>query len=169
MTQTQSPSPDRPPDGKERNALGETRQRVLVRRVIIVVIVLGCVAGLAVAAARTRRGDDELVTSGSDASGRPSIVEVLQPADGDTLVNQQAQVGIDLTTPYDATLLVNNVQIPEDQLLRRPELSAVYFTPGAGKVIEQLPAGKNCVTAVVRRVDGTPETVAPITWCFNVA
>ncbi len=46
---------------------------------------------------------------------------------------------------------------------------AVLHARAEGKVVEQLPAGKNCVTAVIRRVDGTPETVAPITWCFNVA
>ncbi|MGI8664317.1 MAG: hypothetical protein ACR2LQ_14070 [Acidimicrobiales bacterium] len=167
MTQTQIEPPR--PDGPARNALGETRRKVVVRRAVIVVVVLACIAGFVAAAAHTRRGDEELVTSGSDGGPSPSVVEQIQPRDGDTLVNQQAQVGIDLTTPYAAFLIVNGTQIPEDQLLERPELSAVYFTPGDGKVIKALPAGRNCVQAVISRIDGTLETVAPLTWCFNVA
>ena len=172
MTQTHTPPPrpDGPrPDGPARNAIGETRRHIVVRRVIITIVVLACLVGFALAASHTRRGDTELVTSGSDGITGAGIVEVLQPRDGDTLVNQQAQVGIDLTRPYTAYLLVNGTQIPDDQLLKRPELSAVYFTPGEGKVIEKLPAGRNCVQAVITRIDGTLETVQPVTWCFNVA
>ena len=166
MTQTHTPPPR--PDGPVRNALGETRQRIVVRRIIITLIVLACIVGLGVAVNHTRPGDEEPLTS-SDNGPSPSIVEQLQPRDGDALVNQQAQVGIDLTTPYAAILIVDGTQIPDSQLLKRPELSAVYFTPGAGKVLERLPAGRNCVEAVISRVDGTPQTVAPVTWCFNVA
>jgi hypothetical protein len=161
MTQTKTPPP--------RNALGETRRHIVVRRVIITIVVLACIIGFAFAASHTRRGDDDLVTSGSDGLTGAGIVEVLQPRDGDTLVNQQAQVGIDLATPYTAYLIVNGTQIPDAQLLKRPELSAVYFTPGEGKVITALRAGRNCVQAVFSRIDGTLETVQPVTWCFNVA
>lgn len=165
MTETQTET-ETPP---ERNALGESRRRVLVRRSIVAAIVVACVAGLALAAAHTRRGDDALSVSGPGGGGASSVVELLTPADGDTLVNQQAQIGIDLTTPYQAFLLLNGQQIPDDELLKRPELSAVYFTPGEGKVVKALPAGRNCVQAVISRVDGTDEAIPPITWCFNVA
>jgi hypothetical protein len=163
MTQTQTPP------GPPRNALGETRQRVVVRRIIITIVVFACIAGLALAASHTRRGDEEQATSGSDGGPSPSVVELLQPSNNDTLVNQQSQVGIDLTTPYTAFLIINGTQIPDGELLKRPELSAVFFTPGEGKVIEKLPPGRNCIQAVISRVDGTLETVPPVTWCFNVA
>ncbi|MEO7555137.1 MAG: hypothetical protein ABIV94_00860 [Acidimicrobiales bacterium] len=151
-----------------RNALGETRRHVLVRRWIITGIVLSCVAALAVAATHTRRGDDASV-GGSPGGPSPEVVELLTPAGGDTLVNQQAQIGIDLTTPYQAFLLLNGVQIPDDELLKRPELSAVYFTPGEDKFLKALPPGQNCVQAVISRVDGTDQAITPITWCFRVA
>jgi len=159
-----------PPDKAPpvRNALGETRRRVLVRRWIVTGIVLACVAALALAATHTRRGDDTSA-GGSPGGPSPEVVELLTPAGGDTLVNQQAQIGIDLTTPYQAFLLLNGIQIPDDELLKRPELSAVYFTPGEDKFIKALPAGQNCVQAVISRVDGTDQAIAPITWCFRVA
>jgi hypothetical protein len=159
VTETQTP---------ERNALGETPNRVLARRIVIVIILLACVGGLYLAANHTRRGDEPVDTTGN---GLPSstVVEQLQPQAGDTLVNQQAQVGIDLTTPYTASLVIDGVAIPDDQLLKRPELSAIYFTPGEGKVLTKLPPGQSCAQALVTRVDGTPENIPVVTWCFGVA
>ncbi len=162
MTGTRQPTDDRP-----RNALGETATKVAVRRLVIVVIVLACIGLLVLAAKATQRGDEKTTLTGAGDSS--TVVELLTPSANETLVNQQSQVGIDLTTPYTASLVVNGITIPDDQLLKRPELSAVYFTPGPGKVIDKLPPGRNCVQALVSRVDGTPESINPITWCFGVA
>ena len=146
--------------------LVEERRKIVIRRTVITFIMLLCVAGLVIAVQHTRRGDEEIDITG----GQSSLVELLTPTNGATLVNQQqAQIGIDLTSAYDANLVINGTLIPEDQLTRRPELNAVYFTPGEGKVIKQLPAGRNTVNALVFRVDGTPGTIPAVTWTFNVA
>lgn len=142
----------------------EDPRKVALRRTIIFLIVVACIGGLVLAASRTRRGDEPITVTGTTGG----VVELLTPRDGDTLVNQQAQIGIDLTTSYDANLVVDGTPIPNDQLIRRPELNAVYFSPGPGKAIEKLPPGRNTVTAVIFRLDGQNPPPA-VTWTFNVA
>src|SRR5262249_14925166 len=117
----------------------ENPRTVVIRRIAITLIVLACLAGLAVAVAHTRRGDEEFTINGS-----PNVVELLAPQEGSSVLSQ-AQIEIDLTAPYDAHLAINGVAVPEDQLQKHPELSQVVFTPGAGKVFEKLPSGRNCV------------------------
>jgi hypothetical protein len=140
----------------------ENRQTVVIRRIAITLIVLACIAGFAVAVAHTPRGDKEFTINGS-----PNVVQLLVPTDGSNVLSQ-AQIEIDLTAPYDAHLTINGVAVPDGQLQKHPELSQVVFTPGAGKVFEKLPSGRNCVQADVFRVDGTNEAVPPVRWCFNV-
>ncbi|HEY2814470.1 MAG TPA: hypothetical protein VGJ03_13470 [Acidimicrobiales bacterium] len=137
-------------------------RRILIRRIVISVIVVACIAGLALAVAHTRRGDEDTTVSGS-----PNVVQLLVPPDGSNVLSQ-AQVEIDLTSLYDAHLAINAVPIPDDQLQKHPELNQVVFTPGAGKVFEKLPSGRNCVEASIFRVDGSNEQVPPVRWCFNV-
>jgi len=140
----------------------ENPRTVVIRRIAITVIVILCIAGLAVAVAHTRRGDEEFTITGS-----PNIVELLAPPDGSNVL-AQAQIEIDLTQRYDAHLSINGVPIPDEQLQKHPELNQVLFTPGPGKVFEKLPSGQNCAQADVFRVDGTNEQVPPVRWCFNV-
>jgi hypothetical protein len=140
----------------------EKPRTVIIRRIAITLIVLACIAGMAVAVAHTRRGDEEFTILGS-----PNVVQFLAPPDGSSVLSQ-AQIEIDLAAPYDAHLSINGVAVPDDQLQKHPELSQVTFTPGAGKVFETLPSGRNCVQADIFRVDGTAEAVAPVRWCFNV-
>jgi hypothetical protein len=66
-------------------------------------------------------------------------------------------------------LRVNGAEIPESQLVRRPELYQILFTPGPGQVIEQLPAGQNCVDAVVWRQDQGRSESRDFAWCFRAA
>ena len=143
----------------------ESRQKVVIRRAVITVVVLACIVGLVFAVQHTRRGDEEVSLTG----GNPDVVELLTPPDGSTLINQQSQVGVDLTADYDANLIVDGKLIPADQLERHPELNSVYFTPGPGKVFTALPAGRNTVQAVVFRVDRKSTSVPTITWTFNVS
>ena len=132
-----------------------------VRRVLTTLVILACFAGLVVAVQHTQRGDkDEPTFSGS-------IVELQAPAPGSSVL-AQAQLLLDLTVRYDATLIVNGVAIPDDQTQRRPELNQVAFVPGPGKVIERFPAGSNCVQANIFRIDGAQEDVPPVRWCFTV-
>jgi hypothetical protein len=140
----------------------ENPRTVLIRRIVITLIVIACIAGMAIAVAHTRRGDEEFTILGS-----PNVVELLAPPDESNVLSQ-AQIEIDLTAPYDAHLAINGVPVPDDQLQKHPELSQVVFTPGPGKVFETLPSGRNCVQADVFRVDGTNESIPPVRWCFNV-
>ncbi len=142
----------------------ESRRTVIVRRVIITLLVLACIAGMALAVSHTRRGDDQ-TTSVSGAA--PTLVEFLAPAPESNVLSQ-AQITIDMVPPYDATLTLNAVPIPVEQLQKRPELNQVTFTPGPGKVVEKLPAGRNCVEAAIFRLDRPSEVVRSTRWCFNV-
>jgi hypothetical protein len=140
----------------------ENPRTVLIRRIAITLVVIACIIGFAVAVAHTRRGDEEFTITGS-----PNVVQLLAPPDGSNVLSQ-AQIEIDLASPYDAHLAVNGVVVPDGQLQKHPELSQVVFTPGTGKVFEKLPSGRNCVQADIFRVDGTNEAVPPVRWCFNV-
>jgi hypothetical protein len=119
----------------------ENPRTVVIRRVVITLVVVACIAGMAVAVAHTRRGDEEFTITGS-----PNVVELLVPENGSSVLSQ-AQIEIDLTAPYDAHLSINAVPVPDEQLQKHPELNQVVFTPGAGKVFEKLPSGQNCVQA----------------------
>ena len=140
----------------------ENPRTVLIRRIVITLIVLACIGGMAVAVSHTQRGDQETTISGS-----PNVVELIVPT-AESNVLSQAQIEIDLTSPYDAHLAINGVPVPDDQLQKHPELNQVVFTPGPGKVFEKLPSGRNCVEADVFRLDGSNQAVPPVRWCFNV-
>ena len=134
---------------------------MLIRRIVITLIVVACIAGMAVAVAHAARRREFTIT------GSPNVVQLLAPPDGSSVLSQ-AQIEIDVTSPYDAHLAINGVAVPDEQLQKHPELSQVVFTPGAGKVFEKLPSGRHCVQADIFRVDGTTEAVPPVRWCFNV-
>lgn len=154
-----TPAPPAPDDYKEESV---TRRRV--RRILTTLVILACMGGLVIAAQHTERGDKDEPS----VSGAPKTVVELQAPAPESSVLSQAQILIDLTAPYSASLVVNGVTIPDDQVQVRPELSQVIFTPGPGKVIAKLPGGRNCVEADIFRVDGTQEDVPPTRWCFNV-
>ena len=137
-----------------------------VRRVLTTLVIIACGVALVIAAQHTQRGDKEdgVVVSGNVSK---TIVELQAPRPDDAALSQ-AQLLIDLTTNYDAHFVVNGVPIPDDQLQKRPELNQVIFNPGAGKVVEKFPAGRNCVEADIFRIDGAQEDVPPARWCFNV-
>src|SRR5262245_16252530 len=102
----------------------ENRRAVVIRGIAITLIVLACIAGMAVAVAHTRRGDEEFTILGS-----PNVVQLLAPPDGSSVLSQ-AQIEIDLAAPYDAHLSINGVPVPDDQLQKNTELSQVPFPTG---------------------------------------
>ncbi|HEV3226023.1 MAG TPA: hypothetical protein VGZ52_04290 [Acidimicrobiales bacterium] len=146
------------------NLSDESPRRRLIRRIITTIVIIACIGGLVVAAHRTARGDKDEPTF----TGVSTAVVQLQAPAPDSSVLSQAQLLIDLSSPYDATFVVNGVLIPDDQLQKRPELNQVIFNPGKGKVIEKWGAGRNCVEADIFRIDGTQQDVPPVRWCFNV-
>jgi len=163
-----------------------------VRRVVITLFVVACVAGLGVAIASTREiddrgeevpgadGRDDVTLSGDeealgtvppppddDDTGFDDVVEVLfPPRDSEQL--QQVQAGIDLGNRYTAVLVVNGIEVPESQLVRRPETNQVFFTPGDDLVLEAWAPGRNCVQAVVWEITGSRDDSRTVDWCFEV-
>ena len=142
----------------------ESPRRRVIRRIVTTIAILGCFGGLALAVQHTQRADkDEPSITGTPHT----IVELQAPAPGSSVLSQ-AQLLIDLTSDYDARFVVNGVLIPDDQLQKQPELNQVLFTPGPGKVVEKYNAGPNCVDADIFRIDGAPEDIPAVHWCFNV-
>jgi hypothetical protein len=95
------------------------------------------------------------------------IIESLVPTEGSEVL-QQGRFGIDLAPGWEATLVINDVVVPEDQLTRFPELNQVFYIPGEGKVIDQLPPGSNCITARFWPSARGQEDSTVRTWCFDV-
>ncbi|MGH9229625.1 MAG: hypothetical protein ACRD07_13045 [Acidimicrobiales bacterium] len=135
------------------------------RVVAAVVLALAIAAFVGAYVATSDEGDDELGTSG-DASGT-EIVEQRIPAP-DSQVPQQSTVGIDLLSGWEGTLQLNDVEVPLDQLTLTPELARIEFTPGDGKVVEELQAGLNCVNAIVWPIPEGRDAARQIPWCFTV-
>jgi hypothetical protein len=131
------------------------------KAVAVAVLALAIGAFVAAYLATSDEGDNELGTSGNAVGGE--IVE--QP---NSQVPQQSIVGIDLLSGWEGTLQLNNVEIPRDQLTLTPELARIEFTPGDGKVVEQLQAGLNCVNATVWPIAEGREAAREIPWCFQV-
>lgn len=113
----------------------------------------------------TNTGDPDPVT----VSGGATIVEQVVPRNG-TSELRQSEFGIDLAPGYDAGLVVDGTPIPTAQLRRVPEQNQVFFTPGKGKAVEELDAGRTCVVADVFKTSvgqGTPQDQT-VQWCFDV-
>ena len=144
---------------ESRLRLSETQFRLLIAAMVTLAL-LALYAGVRA----TDTGGDDPVT----ISGRPDVVERLIPGEGDEVI-RQAELGIDLAPGYEASLTVNGVEIPTEQLRLVPEQNQVFFTPAEGKVVEQLHAGPNCATAVVWRSAAGPGTAddKSFTWCFE--
>jgi hypothetical protein len=136
--------------------MSQGRYRALIGGLVVAAIV-ALVVGVAVTD-----------TTDPDDATQSEVVERLVPQ-RDAEVLRQAELGIDLAPGYDGTLAVNGVDVPVEDQRRVPEQNEVYFTPGVGKAIEQLRAGRNCVTATVWRAAEGPGTAndRAISWCFE--
>jgi hypothetical protein len=131
-----------------------------------VIVLTLALAAFAVAYLSTQEGgDDPIIASG----GAADVVETLIPARGEQ-VPQQQTVGIDLVGGWDASLTVNSVEIPPDELQVTRELSLVQFTPADGRAVEQFQPGENCVHATIWPLsEGRGgESTRTVGWCFEV-
>ena len=130
-------------------------------RALLAVLVAGAVVALIAGIALTD-------TTDPDDKTQSELVEHLIPPRDDEVL-RQAELGIDLAPGFDGTLAVNGVAIPVEEQRRVPEQTQVFFTPGDGKAVEQLLAGRNCVTATVWQAadgPGTPKD-RTVDWCFE--
>jgi hypothetical protein len=109
-------------------------------------------------------GGDDPVLQGGDAA----VVENLIPR-RDAQVPQQSNVGIDVQTGWEGTLVIGGVEIPRGQLQITPEIGLIEFTPAEGMAVEELATGQNCVSAVIWKIsDGRGVADRTIPWCFDV-
>ena len=111
------------------------------------------------------RTDEPVVRQGA-------VVRVFPQPDAVAL--RQDAIGVELAFGYRASLQIDGRPIPDDQLDTVEGINRVSFTPGEGKEIEQLEAGRHCATvryfAATSATPGAGEDDAqPFTWCFRVA
>ena len=135
-----------------------TRFKVIASVVLVAAISLFVVAFL------TLSGNKDQGLSADNAK----VVDSLVPTPN-TQVPQQSSVGIDLVAGWDGVLRINGVEIPEDELVKTPQTGLIMFTPGDGKTVEQFETGRNCVVAVIWRLqDGRGTADRQVPWCFEV-
>lgn len=138
--------------------------RALVRRIVIASLLI--VAGSLVWYSATIKGEP----AAPDLTD--SAVEQLVPARDTPTAIRQAEIGIDLLPGWDADLVINGIDIPEDEERDNAPLNQVFFTPGQGKTIEALAPGPVEVTAIIwRPVNGESRESGSrsVTWSFRVA
>jgi hypothetical protein len=132
--------------------------------VATIVVALAIAAFVGAYLVTSEEDDNQVGTSG--ATDPDEIVEQRFPAPN-SQVPQQSTVGIDLVSGWEGTLLLNNLEIPMDQLTLTPALARIEFTPGEGKVVDELQGGLNCVTAIVWPISQGRDAARQIPWCFQ--
>lgn len=136
-----------------------------MRRTVITLVVVGCLAGIVFAFSKVSRDDGSNDIAVTDAG---PVEQLIPPRNSEIL--RQDVTGVDLRPGWTGVLIVNGVEIPEDQLYldNLESLGQVLFTPGDDKAVERYLAGENCVTAVVWRVEESRADARNTDWCFNV-
>ena len=134
----------------------------MLRRVVIGLLLRGAL-GAFYAAGRNGTTDTEPTLT-------ESAVEAVIPANGSPSVLRQAEIGIDLTIGWTGELIINGTPIPDDQVRRNDPLNQLFFTPGEGKDIERLDAGRVLVIARIWNfAEGeTREDARQVSWSFSV-
>ncbi|CAN5720487.1 hypothetical protein BH20ACT1_BH20ACT1_01400 [soil metagenome] len=132
------------------------------RKIAVGVLLVGALGAFVYAFSLGRGTTDEIATTGS--------VEQLVPPQA-AQVLRQSEIGIDLAPEWTGVLQINGIEIPEDQLRRVPAQNQVFFTPGPGREIEELPAGQVDVVALIwRPVAGeSRDDAETVRWTFSVA
>lgn len=165
---TDTPPPDRSaPEGAPSHLRrAPARPPVSWRyRAIVAVALVAAFGALAVGVRATQTGD----RAPTVVNGRPDLVEHVYPPDG-AQVLRQVEIGMDLAPGHEGRITVNGVTIPDDELRLVPEQNQVFFVPGPGRVIETLPPGTTCVSAVAwESSKGRGHDDASFQWCFKVA
>jgi hypothetical protein len=146
----------------------EDRRRVVIRRTAITLVVLGCLFGFYLAGSRADTGEPDSFVPGS------KVVTDVQPQRAAELVPRQTAIKVDLDTPYQLDSMIitlpdrTQVPLPVGQMTIDSVQQIYTFQPGAGKTLDEVPAGQNCVQVTVSRVDKSSQTVPPYSWCFTV-
>jgi hypothetical protein len=138
--------------------------RTVVRRVVIAALLV-LAGGLVWYSSSVKGEPDAPVLS-------DSAIQQLIPARDTPTALRQAEIGVDLAPGWDADLQINGVDVPEDEERENGAQDQVLFSPGKGKVIEQLAPGPVTVTAFLWRPalgQTHDEGSHTVTWSFRVA
>lgn len=103
--------------------------------------------------------------SGDDAGYPPALTRV-EPADG-SLMFGQPRIVVDLEAGYRAQLIIDDVVVPEDQMIWTEATGLHVFEPGPGKVVETWSPGFHVISAQWDGVRGLPDP-GMFTWSFRV-
>lgn len=150
-----------------RRSSGVTRPVYSVRvKLLVVAVIAAAIGAFVLAYMRTAADDNDQITS---TGGTNEFVDELVPARGSQVL-QQATVAIRVTPGWEAAFEdIGGRRIPPGDVLIRPGLDTVEFTPGPDKVWEALPAGRVCARASVWQIAlGQEEGTRGVSWCFNV-
>jgi hypothetical protein len=134
-------------------AVGQTTYRVtlLLLGVAFIAVVVGAV----------------LFAPSGTGGGLPPPVQRVSPGDGE-LVLSQARIVLQLEPGYRASLVVDDVPVPDDQIVFTEETGLHVFTPGPGLAIEEWSPGFHVVVATWERMSGGPNP-GSMRWSFRVA
>jgi len=83
-------------------------------------------------------------------------------------VPRQDSVGADLQDDYTGVIIIDDKEIPEDQLFRIVPQGVVRFQPGPGKDIESFEPGRHSIKVVYWKQIESRETAHEYGWQFNV-
>ena len=103
--------------------------------------------------------------SGDNAAYPPGL-ERAEPADG-SLMFGQPRIVVDLDSGYRAQLTIDDIAVPQDQIIWTEATGLHVFEPGPGKVVETWSPGFHVVSTQWDRVRGLPDP-GMFTWSFRV-
>ena len=107
-----------------------------------------------------------LFAPSGDNADYPPVLERAEPADG-SLMFGQPRIIVDLDAGYLARLTIDDIEVPEDQVIWTEATGLHVFEPGPGKVVEAWSPGFHVVSAQWDRVRGLPDP-GMFTWSFRV-
>lgn len=96
----------------------------------------------------------------------PAAVESISPEDA-ALVFANTQVVLDLESGYRAHFVIDDIEIPDDEVRWIEQTGLHIFEPGPGKTIEAWTPGFHVVAITWDRTSGLPDP-GNIRWSFRV-
>jgi len=108
-----------------------------------------------------------LLAPSGEPTELPDAVEHFTPADGATVL-EQTSVVLDLAPGYAATLTIDGLVIPAEEVIFTDVTGRHEFIPGPGKTIERWATGFHVVEARWDRISDLPDP-GSVTWSFRVS
>jgi hypothetical protein len=143
-----------------RRAERSAERAPLLARIAIGLLVVGCLVGVT-----WGFGSAKNQTSGQ----LPTSIEAVSPVDNALTVPGQSTISVDMKFGFDATLIIDGVEIPRDQTSYDPGTAVLRFTPGPDKDLKLIPGGVRRAMVVYWPVSGTRDANGQIyQWTFTV-